>query len=418
MKKVVVIISILIVLLLSAEIINLSVDAKYKDKHKHKKGKKHMEEFEEVYDRIILNTGEDEARDILEDGGYLFVLCGTNPARIVRINISAFIRVDAITLLAADGEGVCLAKYGQYLYVLCYPGLGNSARVVRVRLDTFKRVDSIVLGANEEIYDANLVGKLLTVVEIGLIPYLYVGVAQMSVAGQGGVARINLNTFQETGILWLGAGEDNTCAILAYGQYLYTAHFPGAPGQIVRVDLPSFTRLGAINIAAVCPEPHDLAALGNYLYVSAYDGATNIGIARINLLTFTLDSYAQIIGGYSDSYKIIIYRDKLYYGYSFAGPFTSPYRPARIVRFDLAKWPTYTDMIISESDAPNGIFGLVGYGSYLYASIVSSPGHVLKILIEKAAPPTVNGSKLLLVSSLMTRLRMLRRTKPLVPWTV
>lgn len=320
-----------------------------------------------VYDKLTLEPGEDDARDIIAYGSYLYVLCGTRPARVVEVAITPFRRTRAVTLPYEAGEGVNLVRAGEFLYVLCDPGVGYSAKIVKISIATFSIIGTLTLGSDEEVYTPDTTGKNLAVSEDGST--LYVGVERRSIDTRAGIARVDLKTFKETGILWFETGESNPCGICVYRGYIYVACFPGAPGIIVKVDLATFTRVRALDISATNLEPRDPVAYKGFLYVLAY--GVYPGVSKINLETFTWDSQLQLDFDL-ESYRLYCYLGSLYWG-SYRGP--------KLVRAKLDEWPKYAVLDLSPHTS-SGIVGMAASDIYLYVCVRSSPGMIIKVQIE------------------------------------
>jgi len=409
-RKILILLAVLLISILLLEAINLSVEAKYKLKHK---GKKHVYPFE-VKDQLIFKTGEDQAYDICEYQGYLYVVCaGSTPCRIVKIEVATFKEIGSIELLAADGRGVGITAYEGYVYVACTT---SPARVVRINVSTFQRVDALILGVTEEI--DWLIGHPIILVQAFLgTPYLYVGLTE-NPGSRAGVARINLNTFTETLGSPLWTTEDLCHSIVISGQYLYVGAY--GTNTIVRVDLPTFTQVATLAMLPFNLE-HSIEIVGNYLY--AY-GSTLIGvnlvdgIAKVNLATFTLETEARIdLRVLYDSYCIKANKDYLYV-------MSQAWADARICRIELDAWPTYDTKIFGEQytdgSATAGLQGAVIYGAYLYVCSYSSPGRVLKVLLPESFETTMSKQETNQGDPPhgFTRMRVLHRVTKIVPWIV
>jgi len=327
-----------------------------------------------LVDKLILETGEDLALDIAIYGSYMYVLCGgtTVPPRVVEVSLKPFRRTRAVTLPTEAGWGYSLICHGGYIYVLCHLE-GAPAKIYKISVDTLSIIDTLTLGSGEEIY-SYMIGKIMVLSEDGT--HLYIGVTRISSDFRAGVARIDLKTLQETGILWLT--EYNNVGMSISGNILYVCSYPGYLGRVVKVDLATFTQVAVHDLSQHLYEPHDCQVVGNYLYVLRWyslDGVYETGITRLNLETLTAETIP--MDASYESWRIIHYFGSLY--------FTTWSTPSRIVRVKLDEWPNYMVLDVS-ADAPVGLHGMVASGLYLYVCVRSSPGRILKVQVEEAIP--------------------------------
>ena len=149
---------------------------------------------------LNLALGEITPNDFLISDGYLYVSCvNSTPARLVKIDLSTFTRVSALSL--AYDYGSVLAEKDGFIYQLV--GLRY---IAKIRLSDFTIVsylDSGVTTSGGNINATNLV-------VIG--SYLYAGFD----TSPGKIVKIDLDTFSVTSTLTLQSGEDYIRGLGAY----------------------------------------------------------------------------------------------------------------------------------------------------------------------------------------------------------
>jgi hypothetical protein len=174
----------------------------------------------------------------------------------VRINLSTFTRVDAITMSAGENELYAAAVDSANGFAYFGTETCGTAYVIKVNLSTFTRVGALTLNTPECDLDQFLIdpanGFLYSTTDHGT---------------SGTIIKINLATFTRVGAINVNADELflRTAVIDVARQRLYTASFNPFPGKIVEVDLGSFARAGGYTLEAL----HSSGPHGSFIDTAA-----------------------------------------------------------------------------------------------------------------------------------------------------
>ena len=209
------------------------------------------------FDALTLNPGEDQIIRMITDGTYLYVVCLCRfvpfvPAKVVRVNLQTFQRVDVIDFTTIPGfgfVGIAITLDGTYLYI----GLGSSPGTI-VRIDTRTFTVSATLTFN---IGENDIRDLVTDGH-----FLYA----CTIDSPGVIVKIDLNTFTEVASFILDPGEDSECLFL-HGEILYVGTFT-FPAILVKVDLDTFTRVDAITLNPGEDIAANMFVDGTFIYIS------------------------------------------------------------------------------------------------------------------------------------------------------
>lgn len=282
-----------------------------------------------VVDSLTLGSGEAPVSDMCTDDTYLYVILGTTPARVVRIELSTFTRVDYVDFDPGDDDGLCgdiidtifgtalfvglgtspgklgtvvlstftyvgaldldtgenncisLTHDTNYIYATVQPSVG-SAKTVRFDLTTFNRVDALELVANYVRYPQS------TTIADGK---LYVASWNLHVH----LTKVDLATFTvEAELLDVDLGVVTLNVVKAVGNYLYVTD---TGCNIIKVDLSTFSKVDVLT------NSHSAVALVHnegFLYVGTHADATPATIYKVNLSSFSIADSLNIAAAFGD----------------------------------------------------------------------------------------------------------------------
>ena len=265
---------------------------------------------------LPLNAGENELFSAVIDpaagfayfGTFIFGT-GTEPGIVVKVRLSDFTRVGALTLNA--GENGLFSAVIDPAAGFAYFGTGTSpGMVVKVRLSNFTRVGALPLNAGEDYAISAVIDPAAgfayfgtstepgIVVKVRLSDLTLMGTLALNVADEyldsavidqaagfayfgtntspGKVVKVRLSDFTRVGGLTLDVGEDYLRSAVidpAEGFAYFGTHAGDSPGKVVKVRLSDFTRVGALTLnagenffdSAVIDPAADLAYFGTAL---------------------------------------------------------------------------------------------------------------------------------------------------------
>ncbi len=187
-------------------------------------------------DKRILSAVIDQA------AGFAYFGTDTTPGTIIKVRLSDFTRVSAITL--QDGEDKLSSAVIDPAGGFAYFGTNTSPGiVVKVRLADFKRVGALSLPAQGG--DVALNKLTSAVIDTGN-GFAYFGTDTSSAL----IGKISLADFSRVAQLPLNSGEDNlsTAVIDTSKGYAYFGTRT-SPAKVVKIKLSDFTRSGAVTLS-------------------------------------------------------------------------------------------------------------------------------------------------------------------------
>src|SRR5438552_3160046 len=197
---------------------------------------------------LTLNPGEDELGAAVIDpaaGFAYFCSFYTLPAAVVKIRLSDFTRVGALGLVQSVGppvqtDGAITSAVIDPAGGFAYFGAGlisNNDRVVKVRLSDFTRVSALTLNARET--------SFFTAVIDPAAGFAYFGTQNVS----GAVIKVRLSDLTRVGAVTFPTGEDTLWASVIDPAAGF-AYFPTltSPGRVVKLRLSDFTRVDALTL--------------------------------------------------------------------------------------------------------------------------------------------------------------------------
>lgn len=206
---------------------------------------------------LTLPIGYTTTNDLVRHGRYLYHLASTSPPLISKIDLAPFTQVDTLTLLVADTNAQTALVVGDYMYVGTDDSqVPTTARIVKIHLPTFTRVAHLLLNVGET--------SVWGLAEKD--GFLYASIEETP----GIVVKIDLSTFTRVGAVTFNLGENNAWKMSILNDTLYVV-CATTPGQVVEVDLPSFTRVGSLTLNVNENEPYWITSHGANLYVDPTD---------------------------------------------------------------------------------------------------------------------------------------------------
>ncbi len=198
-----------------------------------------LEHFKRV-DAITMEQGEDVLRAAVIDpaGRFAYFASDTAPVSIIKIDLQTFTRAGALVLgddQSYTQRAATIDHQGRFAYF----GV-NWGTVVKIDLTNFTAVNSI------DTIDPSLGTMLGSALIDPDDQYAYFGTSE----DPGRIVKIDLATFTQTGLLTLADGEARPAAAVMSpdGSFAYFGTLQTAPGRVVKVDLATFARAGAITL--------------------------------------------------------------------------------------------------------------------------------------------------------------------------
>ena len=163
-------------------------------------------------------------------GGFAYF--GTNPGMVVKIRLSNFTRIGALTLGGYNVDSAVIDPGAGFAYFGTLPGI-----VFKVRLSDFTLVDSLMLAPGESSLESAVIDPLGG--------FAYFG----TFTNPAIVVKVRLSDFTRVGALTLNAGEYNlsSAVIEPAAGFAYFGTY-GQPGIVVKVRLSDLTRMGALTV--------------------------------------------------------------------------------------------------------------------------------------------------------------------------
>jgi hypothetical protein len=285
------------------------------------------------------------ASAVVDPGGrYAYFGTSTPPAQIIKVDLQTLQRVDAITLPGGSGEDVesflfagVIDPAGHFAYF----GTGSyPAKIVKIDLDHFERVDALTLDLGEDVTRSAAIDPAghfayfgtdtepVHIVKIDLTTFERVGAidpdptlsyvdsaAAIDPSGQfayfgvqfGSIVKIDLANFARVGSVDTGVGTLLASALVDHnGQFAYFST-EDAPGRIVKLDLASFTVSDMLTLASGEDRPAAaaLAADGAFAYYGTKQ--TSPGhVVKIDLATFSRVGAITLNQGENDLRSVVV----------------------------------------------------------------------------------------------------------------
>lgn len=172
--------------------------------------------------------------------GFAYFGTGANPGFVVKVRLSDFTRVGALTLWG--GEIGLSSAVIDPVAGFAYFGTRNDSQgsVVKIRLSDFTRVGSLQLWPGEFNLGSAVIDTTGGFAYFGTDNWL----------DRGTVVKVRLSDFTRVGAITLNSGEFGlSCAVIdpASGFAYFGAYYP----KVVKIRLSDFTRVGALDLPGV-----------------------------------------------------------------------------------------------------------------------------------------------------------------------
>ena len=190
---------------------------------------------------IILQDGENDIQSAVIDPNAQYAYFGAawDPGKIVKVRLSDFSRVGAISLPGARWlQSAAIDPNGDFAYFTTYNT--NPGEVVKVRLSNFTLASTLTLQTDEDLIEAAVIDPTGQ--------FAYFGVNR----NPGTIVRVRLSNFTRVDALTMpNWSESLTSAVMdPTGEFAYFGAYGCCPGSVVKIRLSNFTRVGAVSLAA------------------------------------------------------------------------------------------------------------------------------------------------------------------------
>lgn len=327
---------------------------------------------------LTLQTGEDKIISSSVDivNGYMYVGTDTSPGQVIKIRLSDFTRVGAITLSIDSLWGMAIDTTNGFLYVS--GNIASTTNISKIDLTTF--TETTVLSLTSELYKVN---NLVIDISNG---FLYIGTG--STTDPAEIRKINLTTFTQTASLTLNSGENTIGAGIIYNGYIYySARSTGNNAEVIQIRISDFTRIGSVSGVNLLSRVFFTAKL-DLVNGYGYFVSDTTKIVKVNLSLLTIDSILQMPGINSFAYSSSISNNYLYIGRATGNK-------GYIDRIRLSDFTLIDSIEIYNGNGINGFFIGETFGNFIYFAGYTSPGVISKIRIlgdnEKAVFNVANG---------------------------
>jgi len=342
---------------------------------------------------LELDTGENYLASAVIDtnNGYAYFGTNTSPGKVIKVDLSNFIRVGSVTLNA--GEDYLVSAVIDTNNGYAYFGTNTApGQIIKIDLNNFARVGSITLNAGEN----NLSSAVIDTTN----SYAYFGTN----SAPGKVIKVDLSNFIRVGSVTLNAGEDYLASAVIDTNNGY-AYFGTntAPGKVIKVDLSNFTRVGSIALNA--GEDYLQSAVIDTANGCAYFGTTDLSFNAAEIVKIDLNNFQRIesIAPSSNFWEFTSAVIDTNAGYAYFGHTNNP-GGGKIVKIDLTNF-----QYISSINLPNE-------EDFLYSAVIDPanekayfgsktlPGKIVKIdlaLFQKENTLTLSSGENYLTSAVI-----------------
>ncbi len=327
-------------------------------------------------DELILPDGESQlvAAAIDPLAGYAYFGTRHSPGVVVKIRLSDFTRVDALTVGEEDLASAVIDPEAGYAYfgTRSYPG-----KVYRIRLSDFTVAGSLTLNPGDDFLHCAVIDTANGFAYFGLYTV------------PGKIVKVDLSDFSVEAVLTLDSGEDNFVSgvIDTSAGYAYFGTGSGVyPGRIVKISLADFSRADGLLLPDIA-ESDLTASLIDPQAGFAYFGTGYLTdparVIKIQLSDFTRVAALSFEPGEAGLYLGAVLspkRDRAYFGI-----WTSP--PGRVVEIRLSDF-TRTGFIDLSAALPIGSVVIEPSESYAYFATGEGEGIITKVQLNE--PPVAN----------------------------
>ena len=194
---------------------------------------------------LTIYNADGRASGLAASGGYLYCGVGQDPGHIVKVNIATFSVEATLDMVGYPSQVMGLATDSSYVYATPYQ---SGDPIWKIDLSTFTEVDSAVStggsGKHPLIYDSHL----------------------YYISGQI-LKKATISPLAEIATLGLGVAYHDDACIARIGGFIFTTE-NGDPSRMCKVDLSTFTKVDELALSS--PSPQDIVASNGFLYTCHY----------------------------------------------------------------------------------------------------------------------------------------------------
>ena len=303
------------------------------------------------FERVASLQTSDFAEALVVDGNYLYAWLYTDPAVVVKVDLSSFTIVKSLEL-SSGSYILSMVASGGKLYVGFEPQTCNI--IVKIDLSTFSEKDTLIL-KDDEYYIYSL-----AVSADG--SFLYAG----TFLEKSNIVKVDLTTFSRVGALTLPPGESYVDSLMTSGNYLY-AGLNVDPGKIAKIDLQSFTEVACLTFDAGESYTMGMVASDGYLYAALDSSPAKV--VKVDLSTFKKEATLTLNSDEKEAEGVAVSGNYLYAAIASAGQGNSL---GEVVRMDMSTFTRMAGVALSGKVTwtPNGI---IASRSYLYVVFYNDP---------------------------------------------
>jgi len=326
---------------------------------------------------ITLNVGEEPgpAAAIDPTGGFAYFGTDATPGVVVKIRLSDFTRADSLSLGPHEGSltSAVIDPGGGFAYFTAGTAPG---RLIKLRLSDFTRVGALTGAPGENDFNASVIDPSAGI--------LYVG----TFTSPGIVVKVRLSDFSRVAGLSLDAGEGyiRCGAIDATAGFAYFGTLT-APGIVIRVRLGDFTRDAALSLGT--SEDNLYAAAidtgGGFLYAASVDYSSWSGaVVKIRLADFSRVSRLDLATGELRLYSALMDAASgfAYFG---AGADVGVAGPGVVVKVRLSDFTRQAGLPLDLGEGVLTAAAIDPANGYAYFGTDTDPGIIVKIRLSDFA---------------------------------
>lgn len=298
---------------------------------------------------ITLATGENSLKSSAIDttNGYAFFGTRTSPGKIVRIRLSDFTRVDAITLTSGENDLYTASQSGNYAYFVTNAA---TSKVKKMNMSTFTIEASLTLPTLGQVISSVIVGNTL-----------YLGTSGYP----GRIYKVNLESFTYETYYQFSQYYTVSQSLSSDGTYLYSAD--SGDSKITKIRLSTFAFVSALTIKSqwlMSP------VINNYLYCDLYADYTDM-LAKIDLSTFTILSTMTSVQNPTTGVYFDINSDYLY--------ISTLNIPIQVKIINLKNFTLYATLTLSAGETYPKTSVIDTINQIIYIGTDYSPAKVVKV---------------------------------------
>lgn len=272
---------------------------------------------------ITLNVGETylESGVLDTNNNIAYFYTNQNPAKLIKIDISNFSRLDAINLSITNGGCIVIDSSNGFVYI----GSQQSPAIVsKVRISDFTEVSTLTLSVN----------SARSAVIDTVNGFAYFGSFEIPAR----ISKVRLSDFTEVGFLTTSAGITFRPSVIdTINGFAYFGDESDS-GTITKIRLSDFTEVATLD--STLPFMHTASIDTSRGFAYFMGDNTSTKVAKINLSTFTVSSVLTLTGLPNNSLSSSEIDPSN--NFIYIGTFTDPIRIAQVKISDFTQGTTIT----------------------------------------------------------------------------